>query len=327
MSQIVSDLAGSLGPTKVVDRGLFWLKGFPDRWRLYEVLWRAKDDAAGRTERAVREVSAQAFDPSSPRYAAPIVGRKRELKAIEEHLAAAGSGLRAAVLEGEAGIGKTRMLEAAVDLAGAADTPYLTLDVSADEELRGPFLLFRSLLSSPRMAVMAREAMALEPVDRARDAIGGRSTDRDESLSPQEKMLRIFDEVASAVAALARDRPVALLFDDLQWADEDSIQLIRYLVRTLSTAPIFLLTTIRPGRSRWGWGSSPTSTGCDNPGAGWAVHASETGLLQNLLGSPGTNRLCRACTPVPKECPSSSRSWPGLTARPTHCSSWTGPGP
>ena len=41
ISQIVSDLAGSLPETRVVDRGLFWLKGFPDRWRLYEVLWRA----------------------------------------------------------------------------------------------------------------------------------------------------------------------------------------------------------------------------------------------------------------------------------------------
>lgn len=246
ISQVVYDLAGSLGGTRVVDRGLFWLKGFPDRWRLYEVLWRAKDAESTRTAPEVRDASARAFDPSSPRSTAPIVGRKRELRAIEEQLASTASGLRALVLQGEAGIGKTRMLEAAADLAEASETPYLTLDVSADEELRGPFLLFRSLLNSPRVAAIAREAMALEPVDRARDAIGGRSSDRDEGLSPQEKMLRVFDEVASAVAALTRDRPVALLFDDLQWADEDSIQLIRYLVRTLATAPIFLLITVRP---------------------------------------------------------------------------------
>lgn len=246
ISQVVFDLAGSLGGIRVVDRGLFWLKGFPDRWRLYEVLWRAKEGAGDRTAREVRDASARAFDPSSPRSTSPIVGRKRELRAIDEQLAATGSGLRALVLQGEAGIGKTRMLEAAADKAEAADNPYLTLDVSADEELRGPFLLFRSLLNSPRLAAIAREAMALEPVDRARDAIAGRSNDRDEGLSPQEKMLRIFDEVAAAVAALARDRPVALLFDDLQWADEDSIQLIRYLVRTLSTAPISLLITVRP---------------------------------------------------------------------------------
>jgi class 3 adenylate cyclase/tetratricopeptide (TPR) repeat protein len=247
ISQIVSDLAGSLGATRVLDRGLFWLKGFPDRWRLYEVLWRAKDEQGGRVEPAIREASAEAFDPFSPRSESPIVGRKRELKVIEEHLTAAAAGLRAVVLEGEAGIGKTRMLEETIDLARtAANPPYLTLDVAADEELRGPFLLFRSLLSSPRMAAIAREAMALEPVDRARDAVGGRSTDISENLLPQERMLRIFDEVASAVAALTRERPVALLFDDLQWADEDSIQLIRYLVRTLPSAPIFLLITIRP---------------------------------------------------------------------------------
>ena len=37
----------TLGDTRIVDRGLFWLKGFPDRWRLFEVLWR--DKAADRT--------------------------------------------------------------------------------------------------------------------------------------------------------------------------------------------------------------------------------------------------------------------------------------
>jgi class 3 adenylate cyclase/tetratricopeptide (TPR) repeat protein len=292
ISQIVSDVAGSLGTTKVVDRGLFWLKGFPERWRLYEVLWREKDDQGGRIEPAVRAASTEAFDPSSPRSESLIVGRKRELKIIEEHLTAAKAGLRAVVLEGEAGIGKTRMLEETVELAHNATTPgCLTLDVAADEELRGPFLLFRSLLGSPRMAAIARDAMALEPVDRARDAVGGRSTDIGENLSPQERMLRIFDDVASAVAALTRERPVALLFDDLQWADDDSIQLIRYLVRTLPSAPIFLLITVRP--------YSESSSGADKLIADLDrmrvtqvlrlerfTRPETAELLQNLLGSP-----------------------------------------
>ncbi len=291
ISQIVSDLAGSLGATRVLDRGLFWLKGFPDRWRLYEVLWRDKEDHQGRVEPAVREASAEAFDPYSPRSGSPIVGRKRELKVVEEHLAAATAGLRAVVLEGEAGIGKTRMLEETIEMAHAATNPYLTLDVSADEELRGPFLLFRSLLSSPRVAAIAREAMALEPVDRAREAVGGRGTDINENLSPQERMLRIFDDVASAVAALTRDRPVALLFDDLQWADEDSIQLIRYLVRTLPSAPIFLLITIRP-YSESSSGAGKLIADLDRMRVTQVLRLErfnrpETAeLLQNLLGAP-----------------------------------------
>ena len=249
ISQIVADLAGSLESAKLADRGLFWLKSFPDRWRLFEVLWREKETSA-RAEREASAASSAAFDPMR-RTATPIVGRIREQQTFTEQisLVAAGSGLRAVVLEGEAGIGKTRMLEAAMDLAVAAETPFVPLHVFADEELRGPFLLFRSLLSSPRVATMAREVMASEPLDRARNAISGGSDGRDSGLSPQEQMLRIFDEVASAIAAIARERPVALLFDDLQWADEDSIQLIRYLVRTLPTAPIFLLITVRPHSS------------------------------------------------------------------------------
>jgi class 3 adenylate cyclase/tetratricopeptide (TPR) repeat protein len=247
ISQIVADLAGSHGSIKLVDRGLFWLKSFPDRWRLYEVLWRGREPQA-EARRDAGLASAAAFDTTAPRAPTSMVGRKKEQEIVIDQIAlsAGGSGLRAVVVEGEAGIGKTRMLEAAMDLAGAADTPFVPLHVSADEELRGPFLLFRSLLGSPRVAAMAREVMALEPLDRARDAISGGSGGRTSGLSPQEQMLRIFDEVASAIAAITRERPVALLFDDLQWADEDSIQLIRYLVRTLPTAPIFLFITIRP---------------------------------------------------------------------------------
>ncbi len=137
-SQVVQDLAGSLGDTKIVDRGLFWLKGFPERWRLYEVLWREKEAAEGRISRETKAASAAAFDLDAPRASGPVIGRTRELKVIEEQLQGTGAGLRAVVLEGEAGIGKTRMLDATADLATGMETPYWVLDVSADEELRGP---------------------------------------------------------------------------------------------------------------------------------------------------------------------------------------------
>jgi tetratricopeptide (TPR) repeat protein len=165
---------------------------------------------------------------------------------INQQLTAAPmAGLRAVVLEGEAGIGKTRMLDAAVGLANDAASPFWVLEVTADEELRGPFLLFRSLLTSPAMAAVAREAMAMEPLDQAQESISGRSP-RLEGLSPQEQMLRKFDEVASILLALTRERPLLLMLDDLQWADDDSIQLIRYLVRTLGSAPMVLLISVRP---------------------------------------------------------------------------------
>jgi tetratricopeptide (TPR) repeat protein len=290
VSQIVHDVAGTLGDARVVDRGLFWLKGFPERWRLFEVLWRDKDGDTPRATRTVRAESAAAFAADAPRAAAPVVGRSRELSVIAEQLATPATGLRAVVLEGEAGIGKTRMLEAAADLASDAETPYWVLDVSADEELRGPFLLFRSLLNSPRTSSIAQQAMALEQLDRAQEAVGGRSP-RAEGLSPQELMLRTFDEVASAFLALTRERPLALLFDDVQWADDDSIQLIRYLVRTLASGPIFILISLRPYSDSASGGAGKLIADLDRMRVTMMLRLQrlsrlETGeLLGNLLGA------------------------------------------
>ncbi|MEX0863903.1 MAG: AAA family ATPase [Acidimicrobiia bacterium] len=290
VSQIVHDVAGTLGDARVVDRGLFWLKGFPERWRLFEVLWRDKEGEPARATREIRAASAAAFDPDAPRATAPVVGRARELGIIAEQLTTPSKGLRAVVVEGEAGIGKTRLLDATADLASGLETPFWVLDVSADEELKGPFLLFRSLLNSPRTSSIAQQAMALEQLDRAQEAISGRNPV--DGLSPQEQMLRTFDEVASACLALTRERPLALLFDDLQWADDDSIQLIRYLVRTLASGPIFLLISLRPYSDSATGGAGKLIADLDRMRVTQVLKLQrlsrlQTGeLIENLLGAP-----------------------------------------
>jgi predicted ATPase/class 3 adenylate cyclase len=296
VSQVVQDLAGTLGDTRIVDRGLFWLKGFPDRWRLFEVLWRDKGDTE-RVTKETRAASAAAFDTQSARAQGPVVGRARELELVtQQMLATPDSGLRAMVLEGEAGIGKTRMLEAAAELAAQQEHPFFVLEVAADEELRGPFLLFRSLLTSPQMAAVAREAVAMEQLDRAQEAISGRGQ-RMEGLSPQEQMLRTFDEVAAIVLALTRERPLLLMLDDLQWADDDSIQLIRYLVRTMGSAPIFLLISLRPYTDSATGGASKLIADLDRMRVTQVLRLQrltprQSGeLLQHLLGSPADESM------------------------------------
>ena len=292
VSQLVHDLAGSLSDTRIVDRGLFWLKGFPERWRLHEVLWRDKEGPEPRATKDIRAASAAAFDLDSPRSRLPVVGRATEQRIIREKLTEPDStGLRAVILEGEAGIGKTRMLEDTATVATSLEEPYWVLEASADEELRGPFLLFRSLLSSPRMSSIAQQAMALEQLDRAQEAIAGRGSGG-EGLSPQEQMLRTFDEVASAMLALTRERPLTLLLDDLQWADDDSIQLIRYLVRTLGSGPIILVISIRPHSDSASGGAGKLIADLDRMDTTRVLRLKrltrlQTGeLLENLLGEP-----------------------------------------
>ena len=43
-----------------------------------------------------------------------------------------------------------------------------------------------------------------------------------------------------------REQPIALLIDDVQWADQDSIRLLRYVIRANPNVPMFLMFTIRP---------------------------------------------------------------------------------
>ena len=66
------------------------------------------------------------------------------------------------------------------------------------------------------------------------------------TLAPDSRLLRTFDLGAVAFRALAAERPLAILIDDLQWSDEDSLRLLRYVVRTDGASPIFLMFAIRP---------------------------------------------------------------------------------
>ena len=49
---------GRAKDVELVDRGRFRLKGFPERWRLYEVVWQEESPAAGRLSWSGRPSSA-----------------------------------------------------------------------------------------------------------------------------------------------------------------------------------------------------------------------------------------------------------------------------
>ncbi|MGZ6267333.1 MAG: hypothetical protein ACXWNR_02055, partial [Candidatus Limnocylindrales bacterium] len=65
-----------------------------------------------------------------------VIGRSAELDAISQELAEAYGRLAALTLEGEPGIGKTRLLLAAAELASASG--FTCVAITADEEIRGP---------------------------------------------------------------------------------------------------------------------------------------------------------------------------------------------
>jgi tetratricopeptide (TPR) repeat protein/DNA-binding CsgD family transcriptional regulator len=147
-------------------------------------------------------------------------------------------------VEGEPGIGKTRLLLAAAEVARGKG--FTTIAVPSDEEIRGPFLVARSILGSSEATSAASETPALEAVERGVAALEGRDEPGLESLPADRKLLRTLDLAAVALRALAAERPLALLIDDLQWADDDSLRLLRYLVRAAAGSRLFLMLSIRP---------------------------------------------------------------------------------
>ncbi len=175
----------------------------------------------------------------------PVVGRPVELTAIEQEMSSVASrGLAGLSVEGEPGIGKTRLLLAAIDMANARG--LTTVAVAADEELSGPFLLARSIVGSPDALAAAEGTPAADALARCMDAMSGQDDPSLASLAPDRKLLRTYDLAAVAIRDLASRRPLALFVDDLQWADDDSLRLVRYLVRADSASPIFLMVAIRP---------------------------------------------------------------------------------
>jgi DNA-binding CsgD family transcriptional regulator len=193
-------------------------------------------------------VAAAAFAPLGlleHRAGRAVVGRPTELAAIEEGIsAAAGGRLTAVTVEGEPGIGKTRLLLAAREIAAARG--FLTVAVGADEELRGPFLLARSIVGAPEVAEQVAGSSSEGAILAASAALGGRDDPAFAGLSSDQRLLRSFDLATMAVRALTAEQPLALLIDDMQWADEDSLRLLRYVIRTEGASPIFLLFSIRP---------------------------------------------------------------------------------
>src|SRR6266536_2860799 len=182
----------------------------------------------------------------------PLVGRSEELGRVLAALerAVVGSG-GALLLAGEAGIGKSRLAAEALTLArrrgfvtlqGAAYPLQADLAYPPVLELLGPFL---AGLEPGRLAALVGGLPDLGRLFAglhlpAPQPLGDAALER----------TRLFEAVSRLVERVAAERPVALLVDDLHWADAASLELLHYLARGLGVRRVLLLGTYRLDEAR-----------------------------------------------------------------------------
>lgn len=165
-----------------------------------------------------------------------IFGRDAELARIRSAMEAIAKGPQALVLEGEAGIGKTAVWTAAV--AEARSRGYVTLIARpAEAETALPFVALADLLEE-----ISDDQLAQLPFPQ-RHALEAALTRRE----PEEAgdRLALSAAVLAVIRALARDVPVVVAVDDLQWVDAPSRAILAFTLRRLVDEPVALLTATR----------------------------------------------------------------------------------
>lgn len=175
-------------------------------------------------------------------------GRDAELGAIERALAGVRAGERRILaVSGESGIGKSALLEAAA--RGAAEREMVVLSARAAEHAREvPFGLVVAALDDAAAALDPAELAAL-PHELA--AILPAARDEEPQAPPTggpAERFRYHRALRALLERLGGQRPVALLLDDVQWADEGSAELVLHLLRRPPRIPFLLLFALRPSK-------------------------------------------------------------------------------
>jgi DNA-binding SARP family transcriptional activator/tetratricopeptide (TPR) repeat protein len=189
---------------------------------------------------------APAASPASP----ALLGRGRELAELEARWEAvsAGSGA-AAVVRGEAGIGKTRL---AVELRSMARASGGLTAASAALDLGGaaPLSLWAELIRELLPALAAPPADAAWPDDLAvltaeLPAHFARGGPPRAAMPPDLLRTRLFEAVVALLEAAARQAPVLLVLEDVHTADAPSLELAAYVARRATGIRVMMLITRR----------------------------------------------------------------------------------
>ncbi|WP_309095639.1 AAA family ATPase [Streptomyces sp.] len=181
------------------------------------------------------------------RSVSPVfVGRAEELGALHDALVRCREGEpQALLIGGEAGVGKTRLVE---EFTGAARRHGAVVALGGCVEIGAdglPFAPFSTALRALRRALPGELAAAAagqeEELARLLPELGESGSGRHD----EDSLARLFELTARLLERVSAEHTVVLALEDLHWSDASTRHLLSYLFRTLRTGRLVVLATYR----------------------------------------------------------------------------------
>ncbi|MDA0181680.1 AAA family ATPase [Solirubrobacter phytolaccae] len=199
-------------------------------------------------------MSDQGESRQAPRHHAPIIGRRRELDLLLDALGGAVAGRGALILvAGEAGIGKTRLVETLAEAAGELGVSVLwgeAWDAGGAPAYWPWTQALRDLLAERPAEELVRDLGSGAPfvAQIAPDVAGVYpAVEPAPTIDSDAARFAAFDATASFLSAAAARRPIVLVLEDLHAADTASARLLEFVAPRLGRARILVLVTCRLG--------------------------------------------------------------------------------
>jgi class 3 adenylate cyclase len=248
VSDMLRAMAGRRSPHSFRSLGELELKGLPDPITTHEVGWEplAEHESVAPTGEFPL--------PHGLTYRSPfgIIGRDAELAFLEDARKRTDEqvGPEVVLIAGEAGQGKTTV--AAEVARRAHQTGSIVLLGRCDEDLRipyGPFCeaLGHYLTHAPDELLASQLAEHWAPLARMVPAARQRLGDAPlpDPLDADTERYLFYGAASDLLGSAGAIRPVVLVLDDLQWADDGSLQLLRHLVKHIAEARVLIVATYR----------------------------------------------------------------------------------